>query len=218
MTDPRANLYDWDRPPVLPKEKIRAARAGPTAHPRGTFFNTNKATPMAYVNLATAERLFASRYGRSRPFASRPAPAGAPGQTIEQLDPALARSTSTRSRRGWSSTRSASGCLTASQGGTDFGGLFLGFSFFLIAAALMLVGLLFRLSLDRRAKEVGLLLATGYAVRTVRRVAARGRAGARGRRRGHRAGAGRGIQPPAPRGAARPVAGQGGCERPAPAR
>ncbi len=51
--------------------------------------------------------------------------------------------------------------LTASKGGTDFGGLFLGFSFFLIAAALMLVGLLFRLTLDRRAKEVGLLLATG---------------------------------------------------------
>src|SRR5205814_5379913 len=60
--------------------------------------------------------------------------------------------------------------LTASRGGTDFGGLFLGFSFFLIAAALMLVGLLFRLTLDRRAKEVGLLLAAGYGVRQVRRL------------------------------------------------
>ena len=60
--------------------------------------------------------------------------------------------------------------LTASKGGTDFGGLFLGFSFFLIAAALMLVGLLFRLTLDRRAKEVGLLLASGFAVRHVRRL------------------------------------------------
>jgi ABC-type antimicrobial peptide transport system permease subunit len=58
--------------------------------------------------------------------------------------------------------------LTASHGGTDFGGLFLGFSCFLIAAALMLVGLLFRLSLDRRAKEIGLLLATGYSVKQVR--------------------------------------------------
>src|SRR5262249_4894530 len=40
--------------------------------------------------------------------------------------------------------------------------LFLGFSFFLIVAALLLVGLLFRLNLDRRADEIGLLFAAGY--------------------------------------------------------
>src|SRR5262249_6501162 len=58
--------------------------------------------------------------------------------------------------------------LQASAGGTDFSGLFVGFSFFLIAAALLLVGLLFRLNLDRRAAEMGLLLATGYRASTVR--------------------------------------------------
>src|SRR5262249_23533033 len=60
--------------------------------------------------------------------------------------------------------------LDESLGATDFGGLFLGFSCFLIAAALLLVGLLFRLNLDRRASEIGLLLATGYSRRTVRRL------------------------------------------------
>src|SRR5262249_38072786 len=58
--------------------------------------------------------------------------------------------------------------LEASAGGTDFGMLFLAFSFFLIAAALLLVGLLFRLNLDHRAADVGLLLAVGYRLRTVR--------------------------------------------------
>src|SRR5262249_31089893 len=58
--------------------------------------------------------------------------------------------------------------LEASAGGTDFGLLFLAFSFFLIVAALLLVGLLFRLHLDRRAPEIGLLLAVGLRVRTVR--------------------------------------------------
>src|SRR5690348_3182094 len=48
--------------------------------------------------------------------------------------------------------------------------LFLGFSFFLIAAALMLVGLLFRLNIDRRADEIGLLLAVGYRRAAVRRL------------------------------------------------
>src|SRR5262249_48472037 len=52
--------------------------------------------------------------------------------------------------------------LLASAGGTDFDGLFLGFSSFLIVAALLLVGLLFRLNLDRRADEIGLLFAAGY--------------------------------------------------------
>jgi ABC-type lipoprotein release transport system permease subunit len=60
--------------------------------------------------------------------------------------------------------------LQAGRGGTDFGVLFLSFSSFLIAAALLLVGLLFRLNLDRRAGEVGLLLALGYRARTVRRL------------------------------------------------
>src|SRR5262249_5851468 len=46
--------------------------------------------------------------------------------------------------------------------------LFLGFSFFLIAAALLLVGLLFRLNLERRSSEVGLLMALGYRRRTLR--------------------------------------------------
>src|SRR5207249_8617032 len=60
--------------------------------------------------------------------------------------------------------------LKASAGGTDFAQLFLGFSFFLIAAALLLVGLLFRLNLDRRASAVGILLASGYRHAAVRRL------------------------------------------------
>src|SRR5205823_14713280 len=60
--------------------------------------------------------------------------------------------------------------LRASSGGTDFALLFLAFSFFLILAALLLVGLLFRLSLDRRASEVGVLLASGLRLATIRRL------------------------------------------------
>src|SRR5262249_44836581 len=60
--------------------------------------------------------------------------------------------------------------LRASAGSTDFGGLFLGFSGFLIVAALLLVGLLFRLNLDRRASEIGLLEATGFRQSVVRRL------------------------------------------------
>jgi putative ABC transport system permease protein len=167
VTDERANLFDWDRPPMLPKQRIR--ERVPDDGARAKFWNTYRATPMAYVNLATAERLFAGRSGAvtsvrvappdgeaAEPFADRLA-----AEVQKHFDPAAAG-------LGFESVRAR--LLTASRGGTDFGGLFLGFSVFLIAAALMLVGLLFRLTLDRRAKEIGLLLAAGYAVRHVRRL------------------------------------------------
>lgn len=59
--------------------------------------------------------------------------------------------------------------LQSSQGTSDFGGLFLGLSMFLVAAGAALAGMLLRLSLDRRAGQIGLMLATGLPERLVRR-------------------------------------------------
>ncbi|MFM8270708.1 MAG: FtsX-like permease family protein [Gemmata sp.] len=170
VTDASANLFNWDRPPVLPGEQIRArVPEKPTPHPRGTFFNTNKATPMAYVNLATARKLFGSRYGSDTSVRLAPAKGEALEALTERTRAAVLKHLDPKAA-GLEFDPVRARLLTASKGGTDFGGLFLGFSLFLIAAALMLVGLLFRLSLDRRAKEVGLLLAAGYSVRGVRRL------------------------------------------------
>ena len=52
--------------------------------------------------------------------------------------------------------------LKAAEESQDFGGLFLGFSFFLIAAALLLMAMLFRFGLEQRAPEIGTLLALGF--------------------------------------------------------
>ena len=60
--------------------------------------------------------------------------------------------------------------LEAARGATDFAGLFIGFSLFLIVAAALLVGLFFRLAVEGRADELGLRLAIGESVRTVRKV------------------------------------------------
>lgn len=170
VTDARANLYDWDRPPVLPNERIR--QRVPDKHPRGVFFTVHRATPMAYVTLATARRLFQGRLGSDTSVRVAPA-------TGEPLEVTLARLEEELPRHLTPPAGPASGFAfepvrdrlrEAGRGGTDFGGLFLGFSLFLIAAALMLVGLLFRLFVERRAKELGLLLAAGFAVGQVRRL------------------------------------------------
>ena len=60
--------------------------------------------------------------------------------------------------------------LQAAEQSQDFGGLFLGFSFFVIAAALLLMALLFQLSLEQRAPEIGTLLALGFTPKQVRRL------------------------------------------------
>ena len=56
------------------------------------------------------------------------------------------------------------------RAGGGFGGLFLSFSFFLIAAALILLALLFQLGIEKRAKEIGILLALGWRPGQVRRL------------------------------------------------
>lgn len=52
--------------------------------------------------------------------------------------------------------------LDAVSQAMDFGGLFLGMSFFLIVAALMLTGLLFVFGIEQRATQMGTLLSVGY--------------------------------------------------------
>ncbi len=78
------------------------------------------------------------------------------------------------------------GGLAASRGATDFGEYFTYFSFFLVASALLLAVLFFRLAVEQRAREVGLLRAVGFSTPRVRQ-AVRGRGfRARARRQRHR--------------------------------
>jgi putative ABC transport system permease protein len=55
----------------------------------------------------------------------------------------------------------------------DFGQLFVGISFFLIVAALMLTGLLFVFGVQKRSEELGILMATGWRTKQIRRLVMR---------------------------------------------
>ena len=52
--------------------------------------------------------------------------------------------------------------LAAADGTTDFGEYFVYFSFFLVVSGLLLAGMFFALSVEQRARELGLLLAVGF--------------------------------------------------------
>lgn len=159
ITD-KANINDWNPPFTFDNKKIR---------PRDEkFWELYKTTPKAYITFTAGERLFGSRYGAVTSVRIAPAPGRAPGDVAGQVKSIL-RSALAPAGAGFVFEDVRGRLAAASRGGTDFGGLFLGFSFFLIGAALLLVGLLFRLTVDRRAKQIGLLLATGYPARIVRR-------------------------------------------------
>lgn len=158
ITD-KLDLKSWD--PPFPYDNKRVKKRDED------YWREYRTTPKAYVTLKKGQELWGSRFGN---LTSIRLAGGTDLQTakekytralLQQLEPA---------RGGFVFEPVKADALQASAGGTDFSGLFIGFSFFLIVAALLLVGLLFRLNLDRRAAEVGLLLATGYRSATVRRL------------------------------------------------
>src|SRR5262249_17560184 len=58
--------------------------------------------------------------------------------------------------------------LQASRGATDFGEYFTYFSFFLVVSALLLTTLFFKLGVEQRLREIGLLRAIGFSIKQVR--------------------------------------------------
>ena len=60
--------------------------------------------------------------------------------------------------------------LKAAEQSQDFGQLFLGFSIFLVVAALLLMALLFQFGIEQRTSEIGILLALGFGPKQVRRL------------------------------------------------
>jgi ABC-type lipoprotein release transport system permease subunit len=126
------------------------------------YWRDYRTTPKAYVTLKRGVELWGSRFGHYTSLRLAPREAGGDLEKLAADFGARLLHSLRSEQGGFVFDRVKEHSLEESQGGTDFGMLFLGFSFFLILAALLLVGLLFRLNLDRRASEVGLLIAAGY--------------------------------------------------------
>ena len=161
MKGPRGEkraLRDWN--PPFPKEQWHANWV---RRKDEEYFTKHEATPKLFISQALAQKLFSSRFGNATSLRIK-----APKAEVEQM---LAK-TIRPEMLGmvWINVKQQ-GLLSSSQGATTnmFGSLFAGFSLFLIVSAALLVALLFRLRMERRASEVGLLLATGWPVKLARR-------------------------------------------------
>ncbi|HXV76651.1 MAG TPA: ABC transporter permease [Candidatus Polarisedimenticolaceae bacterium] len=131
------------------------------------YWDRYRALPKAFVGYDTGARLWSTRFGSITTIRFGAAPGSDVAGTAERLRREL-RSRLAPAAFGFRLRPVKEEGLRASAGATDFGGLFIGFSLFLIASAAMLAGLLFGLGVERRAGEIGLLLAVGYRLRRVR--------------------------------------------------
>ena len=151
VTD-QESIGDWDPPFPFDARAIRDQDE--------TYWDDHGATPKAFVSLETGRKLWGSRFGQTTNLRVVPKE----GESLEsfqaslQLDPApFGFRFQPLKRQG----------LAASKGATPFQILFIAFSFFIIAAALMLVVLLFRLGIEQRAEPIGILQAVGLTRRSI---------------------------------------------------
>jgi ABC-type antimicrobial peptide transport system permease subunit len=152
-------LADWDPPFPVDLGKIR---------PRDEdYWRDFRTTPKAFVPLARAQELWGHRLGRVSSVRVYPGAGASLAETgrdygqalLEALDPADFGVTVEAVREEG---------LRAATGSTDFGEYFTYFSFFIVVSALLLATMFFRLGVEQRVAEVGLLGALGFSAARVR--------------------------------------------------
>ncbi len=154
------NMSDWD--PTFPVDLSRIRDLDEA------YWDEYRATPKLFVGLDYGAELWSSRFGLLTSLRLLPPADITPDQLRATLEDELPDRIALRAAGLAVEPVKATG-LRGASGATDFGGLFVGFSLFLIVSAGLLVGLFFRLGTESRANEMGLLLALGYGVARVRR-------------------------------------------------
>ncbi len=146
MTDAKTTS-DWDPGLPLKLDRIRP-------HDE-KYWDEHRGAPKAFLPLAAGRALWSSRWGNATalriPF-DRAREAELTSALLGALRPAM-NQLSVRPLR--------AAAIDSATATVDFGGLFIGMSFFLILAALGLVAMLFQLSLLQRNREDALLTAVG---------------------------------------------------------
>ncbi len=132
------------------------------------YWDEHRTTPKAFIPLEVGQQLWASRWGQLTSVRIR----SATGETQPDAGEfaAALRSRLDPLGLGLVVYPARALALEASAGVTDFGLYFLYFSFFLVVSALLLASLFFRLGIEQRLREVGLLKAAGFPAAAVRRL------------------------------------------------
>lgn len=148
------SVADWNPPFPIDLTQVRPVDED--------YWDRYATTAKAFIPLAVAQRLWGTRHGSvsSLRFTQDPGTslAAAAIKAIGSVGGGLTV-VDVRTQN-----------IAASAGATDFGAYFTYFSFFLVVSALLLTALFFRLGVEQRLREIGVLRATGYSLKTIRRL------------------------------------------------
>ncbi len=153
------DMSEWNAPFPIDLSQIRPKDE--------VYWDLFRATPKAFVSDGAARQLWRSRFGDLTAVQIRTV-LGADLQTTQTNFQRRLLEKIRPEQVGLVFQPVKADGLEAATGATDFSVLFIGFSLFLIVSAALLVGLLFRLGIEQRASEIGILLTAGYSISTLR--------------------------------------------------
>jgi putative ABC transport system permease protein len=153
------SLADWDPPFPIELSRVRDIDE--------EYWDKYRTAPKAFIPLADAQKLWGTRYGKLTSIRIL-GPQGRNLADVRQSYEAELRKTLDPIEMGLSAQPVKEQSLQASRGATDFGEYFTYFSFFLVVSALLLTTLFFKLGVEQRLREIGLLRAIGFSTKQAR--------------------------------------------------
>ncbi|MBA7604568.1 hypothetical protein ES703_11693 [subsurface metagenome] len=150
------NCRDWNPGIPIDLGKIRKKDE--------QYWNLYRGTPKAFITLTAARKMWSNRFGSLtavRYTGNRRIQRRVAAQIMDILEP---------SSLGFIFLPVRQDGIRAGMGAVDFGQLFLGLSFFIIIASLILTAMLFIFGIEQRSEETGTLLALGFLPSLIRRL------------------------------------------------
>lgn len=150
------NCRDWEAGVPIKLDAIRDKDEA--------YWKQYKGTPKAFISLKKAHQLWANRFGNYTAIRI--------GESVfsDKEYRSLFSNAIKPANLGVMVTAVRDNGLKAARNGVDFSQLFLGLSFFLLVAALILTALLFLLNLESRQSQMGTLLMLGFTRPQIRRL------------------------------------------------
>ena len=150
------NCRDWETGAPVNLDKIRDKDE--------QYWNDYRGTPKAFISIAAGEKLWDNAFGHATAFRF---PTNSTNMKalkmnlMAQLNPY---------ENGLQIKDVYAEGKSAAANSTDFGGLFLSLSFFIIVAALLLIALLFSLHAQKRMAETAIMAALGFRKKEIIRI------------------------------------------------
>ena len=155
-----ADMSEWESPFPIDYTLIRSKDEA--------YWDAYGATPKAFIPLETGKQLWKNRFGDLTAIRMGIAPDADLPATRTLFETEFLKKIQPE-QVGFQFLALQSDGLQAASGATDFGTLFSSLSAFIIIAVALLVGMLFRIGVEQRSREIGILQAVGYPLTKIRR-------------------------------------------------